>query len=618
MEDNFDNNGIDDDDLFDNPMFDLQASVATMQAEVTQYQKQTQQQQAIIRQLQQEVSQANLQRQKLQEKVQSLQQQQQQQQQATTSSSRTTATSSWAPMAPLPPPQPRESTTMDTTDLPLPQKDDDHHDEALAPSNQGPPSNNTNATDVSTSATTTTSLGMHLCRTVLLSSSPLQLQQQKQRDNHFLQAVIVQKLQPDQDVLLLSFLVEHALAYVNRKLFQSTTQTTEATPLPYLYEALVFCQTRRMTTPPTATTTVPKRKRPLRCRVPNAVAQTVLQQAWESKPRSVLYLGIPPTILEQTFQALVQYAIRLLFSTHDHDDQANEEDVVWIWRLLVLPVAAGVELGGDFRDGLWTWIVQHLSRHITDIPPHAPRRIQLPVSSTITSTRTTTTTALVPVPTVMAALYLGRCRCPLDDTLSTVGDKKPDWFRHVVGVTSDWIHFVLLPCLALYQPRGDDNDHPNASPERQTTTATQETVNYDELVSMACEIVSCWQSWGVDEDWLRTQLRLPTRGETLPSSSHNTSSGRTHATSILQLACRLLQAIALEEEKAETYKALRDKLLRFLGPVVARHPHWLDTSSRLEYTSALAHCKVQSYEGGGGGLAQACWDSARENPGVIS
>ena len=84
---------------------------------------------------------------------------------------------------------------------------------------------------------------------------------------------------------------------------------------------------------------------------------------------------------------------------------------------------------------------------------------------------------------------------------------------------------------------------------------------------------------------------------------------------MLQLACRLIQAIALEDnvQLRESFGALQACLLRFLGPIVARHAAWLDTSSRLEYTSALARLKAQSADS----LVQACWESVREDPVVI-
>lgn len=310
-------------------------------------------------------------------------------------------------------------------------------------------------------------------------------------------------------------------------------------------------------------------------------------------------MTIPSTLMEQIAQALRQYAVVLLKDNNNNGSKDDADNLLYVLRLLDLSVLAK-PFDETLRNALGLWVVRHVAAQMTAIPSHAPRRIIIGTDTVIT------VSAAASIPTLLAALSLGQRRCW--DFLSV----KSAWFRDFVGVTSDWVQFVLLPCFAMYrQPRASDDDDPEMSTHTPSEILTRD---HDERASLACEIVTCWQSWGVDEDWLRTQLSLPKRGGEAAVSTSHEGAVRTHAPSILQLSCRLLQAIALEEnaQLQDRYRALRDRLLRFLGPIVVRHAHWLDTSSRLEYASALAHCKEE-----GGDLAQACWDSASENPAVV-
>lgn len=553
------------DDEFD-AAFELQASVATMQAEVSQYQKQTQEQLATIRQLQHELSQANLQRQLLQDRLQKQENQQM------------TAVSTW-PSAPSARRSASEFPTSKTSVVGSSQTN-----ESTPPPIPPPPSTAV-PQPMATSPTDEhpIGLGTFLCRTVFQTSTlsggtaPC-----------FLQKVVLQKLDTEQDASLLSFLLEHTQAYATARRNTGTTITTflgSTSPLPWLWHALVFCQARLLPTSETS------RKRPFRCRTDNQAPEVkqAWEQAWHTKRPTPL--NISSVLLEHTMQSLLSYGEELLRMSTGGKGEYHERDILYVCRLLVLPPSQTVKMGSDFVVLLWEWVGQHLAAHI-EAEPTAPRRIV-----DVHQGRR------LPLEILIAAFCLGRSRCHGNTAEST---PPPSWMRYIVGITGDWIHFSLLPCFRIYR-----------QPEKESN---KKGLDNDGKASLACEIIQTWQSWGLDNDWIRTQLRTPRSDESLgssigssPSTVVNTTI--THASSVLQLSCRLLQAIALEEDPdlRAACKSLKDCLLCFLGPLVTKHPNWLDTSSQLDYTSALAHLKANSRDD----LAQACWESAREDPSMV-
>jgi hypothetical protein len=451
------------------------------------------------------------------------------------------------------------------------------------------------------------SLGIFLCRTILLMKMTSATDSGKGPDygggHSFLQTVVMQKLDVEQDASLLSFLLEHCRAYAMvqqqikersiRTTATATTTTTstsaspflESSPLPWLWHALVYCQERiRPLVEPS------HRQRSFRCRIPNQNKED--KQKWEDHWHAKRHasLEISSLLVEQTIQALVHYGETILTVNTLTADEISAHDIqssVYLFRILLLPIAKTIKLGEEFTTLLWQWVARHLSSHVKTVSS-APRRI-----------RETIEGPCFPLNAVTIGLCLGRSRCLSNNVITP--SSSTSWIRVVVGVTSDWVHFKLLPCFQIFQP------HQNDAIDR-----NHEDVDHDEMASLACEIVQLWQSLGVDNDWLRTQLEIPRSEESEGNSSIPTN---THATSILELSTRLLQAIALEEKPGvrKSFKSLKDYLLQFLGPVVTQHPNWLDTLSQLNYTSALAHLKTYARDE----LAQACWESAKDDPSLL-
>lgn len=680
-------------------IFGLQATLATMQAEVSQYQKQSQQQEATIRQLQNEVSQANLQRTLLQEKLtrsreqeknnNNNQSEQQTQPIRNPPSGAASASVSWPP-----PPIMAASSVRTSTS----------HEEgfpssvivAAASSTEASPSRTTPSLvdhpmtqaslllDKHTSSfhnrrkSNQLSLGLYLSRTLLLANEDCaNMQHGNNQSNRILQAMVWQKLDPAQDASLLSYLLEHSCAYMWQRMPrqppQSPSNNTVTTrqpssliissdsPLPWLYHALVFCQTRcpsHHNDDSSPLSALPQRqqqqRRPLRCRVvdgdrnvPPAVAvSSRLDGSWLPKRKQQhcddSWLGvIPKELLQQTFQVLVRYA-QVQMKPQDEacvtrDGDTNDHDMLYVLRMLALPAASMVELQADFANLLWEWTTRNLQSRIQTRLPSCPRRF--------VGLETTNRPASWPV--LAAALTLGQRRrlnntstgatsfaIDEEDEGAQQNEQQPQqpWMRSIVGVTSDFVHFTLLPRFRLYRlrncPAGTGGEAKSAKASLTDAVSSSQTPttavgDCEELAFVACQVVKMWQSWGTDCDWLRTQLVLPRKEEGHDAHELSSTSTRTHAPGIIQLACRLLQAIALEKDgigndangtgAPSTWAPLQRNLLLFLGPIVVRHPAWFELSSRLEYTSALAHFKARGNSQDEDAMVRTCWASAQEN-----